>query len=70
MSEVQMSQRPADAPIVFTPVGRLHTPYHTRADMPIQAAASTTRARLEVYPEFQGGLKDLDGFSHNLLGIR
>ena len=36
--------------------------------MPIQPAAGVgVEGRIEVFEEFQGGLKDLDGFSHIIL---
>jgi len=57
-----------DHKIVFSPIGIVHSPYTDPRDMPIQPAAGQgVTARVEVFPEFQAGLKDLDGFSHVIL---
>ncbi|MBP6978196.1 MAG: tRNA (N6-threonylcarbamoyladenosine(37)-N6)-methyltransferase TrmO [Bacteroidales bacterium] len=54
--------------IIYKPIGIIHTPYETTAGMPIQPrAAEGVRGNIEVFPEFAGGLKDLDGFSHIIL---
>jgi tRNA (adenine37-N6)-methyltransferase len=55
-------------PIVFQPIGLIHTPYHTTEDMPIQGSGGKgVRATIEIYPDFAAGLKDLEGFSHIIL---
>jgi len=51
--------------IVFRPIGTIHTPFKDAAGMPIQpSGAKGVRGRVEIFPEFAEGLKDLDGFSH------
>jgi tRNA-Thr(GGU) m(6)t(6)A37 methyltransferase TsaA len=47
----------------LVPIGVIHSP-HQRADRtPIQAAlARGVRGTVEVFPEYAGGLRDLDGF--------
>ena len=50
------------------PIGIIHTPFSDLAGMPIQpAGAAGVKGTVEVFAEFQPGLKDLDGFSHILL---
>lgn len=58
-----------DAPVEFTvqPIGVIYTPFTSRSEMPIQAARSEAVGRVEVYPEYEPGLQDLDGFSHIML---
>jgi tRNA (Thr-GGU) A37 N-methylase len=52
----------------FKPIGLIHSPYKKPEGVPIQPVFSDgITAEIEVYPEFQEGLKDLDGFSHIIL---
>ncbi|MGD8603050.1 MAG: tRNA (N6-threonylcarbamoyladenosine(37)-N6)-methyltransferase TrmO [Anaerolineales bacterium] len=54
--------------ITFTPIGVMHTPFHNREGMPIQPTGrSSAPGRAEIFPPFQAGLADLDGFSHIIL---
>ena len=54
--------------IVFSPIGRLETPFDDIADMPIQPSVlADTRGKAVLHEEFAPGLKDLDGFSHIIL---
>ncbi len=54
--------------IEYQPIGVIHSPFTTLEGMPIQpAGASGVKGRVEVYPEYEAGLKDLDGFSHLFL---
>lgn len=54
--------------ITFTPIGIIHTPYTELEGMPIQpAGAEGVRGAVELYPEYQAGLQDLEGFSHIIL---
>ena len=51
--------------IVFKPIGIVHSPHAAPAGTPVQpAAARDITATVTVFPQFVGGLKDLDGFSH------
>jgi len=51
--------------IEFTPIGIIHSPFKKREGMPIQPKGATgITGIVEVYPQFQKGLDDLDGFSH------
>ena len=52
-------------PIIFKPIGIIHSPFSSLAEMPIQPASETSApGTVEIFPEFAPGLKDLDGFSH------
>lgn len=54
--------------ITFSPIGVIHTPFQDPQDMPIQPAGGmNVQGRVEVFPKFQNGLADLDGFSHVIL---
>ncbi len=49
-------------------IGTIHSP-HTQLDgMPIQpAGAAGIQGTVEVFPEYEDGLQDLEGFSHIIL---
>ena len=50
------------------PIGVIHTPYREPRGTPIQpTGALGIEGTVEVFPEYAGGLKDLDGFSHLIL---
>jgi len=54
--------------IIFKPIGVIHTPFPEPAGIPIQGALRTDmEGDVEVYPEYQDGLKDIEGFSHLIL---
>lgn len=54
--------------ITIRPIGILHSPFKQIDDMPIQpAGAIGIRGSLEIAPEYEKGLADLDGFSHIIL---
>lgn len=47
------------------PIGVIHTPFKEARGTPIQPDRSDgARGKVELYPEYVRGLKDLDGFSH------
>lgn len=49
----------------FKPIGIIHTPFKNTEGMPIQPAGATgIKGTIELFQEFQPGLKDLAGFSH------
>ena len=51
--------------IEFTPIGVLHTPFTSRAGMPIQGGLTPEHhGVLEVDPQWAEGLQDIEGFSH------
>ena len=50
------------------PIGIIHTPFTKTEEMPIQpSGAIGTKGVVEIFDQFQDGLKDLDGFSHIIL---
>lgn len=49
------------------PIGLIHSPFHAKEETPIQPTRSLARGRVEVYPQFEEGLQDLDGLSHLIL---
>lgn len=54
--------------IAYKPIGLIHTPFKNRKGMPIQpAGAKGVRGVVEIFPEYQSGLKDVEGFSHLIL---
>jgi tRNA-Thr(GGU) m(6)t(6)A37 methyltransferase TsaA len=51
--------------VIYNPIGIIHSPYNEIEGMPIQpCAAIGVRGTVEIKPEYAGGLKDIDGFSH------
>lgn len=50
--------------IVLTPLGLIHTPFHTTTETPIQSSRSNAEGWVEVFPEFAKGLQDIEAFSH------
>ena len=51
--------------ITYQPIGIIHTGFKEREGVPIQpAGAKGIEGYVEVYPEYEQGLKDLEGFSH------
>ncbi|MFW9986784.1 MAG: tRNA (N6-threonylcarbamoyladenosine(37)-N6)-methyltransferase TrmO [Candidatus Odinarchaeota archaeon] len=54
--------------ICYQAIGVIHSPFHVPKGTPIQSsAAKDVEGVVEVYPEYQQGLQDVDGFSHLIL---
>jgi len=54
--------------IIYKPIGVIKSPFKKKEGTPIQPkAAKGIKGVVEVFEEFKGGLKDLDGFSHIIL---
>lgn len=54
--------------ISYKPIGVIHSGYKQREGVPIQGALlPDSRGRVEVFPKYQKGLKDIGGFSHIIL---
>jgi tRNA-Thr(GGU) m(6)t(6)A37 methyltransferase TsaA len=54
--------------ICYRPIGVIHSGYKKREGVPIQGAlVPDSRGRVEVFPEYQAGLHDIEGFSHIIL---
>lgn len=51
--------------MTLTSIGVIHSPYRTKDEAPIQGAfAPEVKGVIEVFPEYEEGLKDIEGFSH------
>jgi tRNA-Thr(GGU) m(6)t(6)A37 methyltransferase TsaA len=46
------------------PIGIIHSPYQDRAEAPYQGRRSEGISRIELFKEFEEGLRDIEGFSH------
>ena len=46
------------------PIGHIHTPFGSKDECPIQPAFASAEGRVELFPEYADGLKDIEGFSH------
>ena len=58
----------ATMPIPFSSIGVIHTPFTDLTGMPIQpSGASDVVGTIVLDPQYELGLKDLDGFSHLIL---
>ena len=54
--------------IRYKTIGIIYTPYQDLEGIPIQPSGAVgIRGQVEVFPEYEAGLKDLDGFSHIIL---
>lgn len=52
----------------FSPIGTIHSPHQDIKGMPIQPpGAEGIRGTIEILPQYQQGLTDLEGFSHLFL---
>ena len=52
-------------PIVFCPIGIIHSPHKRSEEIPIQPVyAGGIQGRAELFPKYADGLQDLNGFSH------
>ena len=49
---------------VMHPIGIIHSPFTEKKQTPIQASRSQATGLVEVYPEFEDGLTDIEGLSH------
>ena len=54
--------------IKLKPIGIIHTPYKEPKGMPIQGKfEKDVIGTVEVFPQYQEGFKDIEGFSHLIL---
>ena len=54
--------------VKYKPIGIIHSPFRHPEGMPIQpTGAKEVVGTVEVEPEYCGGLKDIEGFSHIFL---
>jgi tRNA-Thr(GGU) m(6)t(6)A37 methyltransferase TsaA len=48
----------------LNPIGIIHSPYKNRGEASYQGRKSEAISQIEVFKEFEEGLKDIEGFSH------
>ncbi|WP_455286415.1 tRNA (N6-threonylcarbamoyladenosine(37)-N6)-methyltransferase TrmO [[Eubacterium] cellulosolvens] len=53
--------------MIVAPIGVIHTPYAIMEKVPIQPCYSDQVGEVEVFKEYEEGLKDIEGFSHILI---
>jgi tRNA-Thr(GGU) m(6)t(6)A37 methyltransferase TsaA len=54
--------------IQLKPIGVIHTPYQGIKGIPIQGKFKKgVKGTIHIFPQYQGGLKDVEGFSHLIL---
>jgi tRNA (adenine37-N6)-methyltransferase len=54
--------------MIVEPIGIIHTSYKTKEECPIQPVyCSDSSGRVEVFAEYEEGLKDIEIFSHIIL---
>jgi tRNA-Thr(GGU) m(6)t(6)A37 methyltransferase TsaA len=54
--------------IKIKPIGIIHTPYKEPKGIPIQGKFKKgARGTIRLFPKYQAGLKDIEGFSHIIL---
>ncbi|MBM3702901.1 MAG: tRNA (N6-threonylcarbamoyladenosine(37)-N6)-methyltransferase TrmO [Actinobacteria bacterium] len=54
--------------IIYKPIGIIHSKFKEQKGMPIQpSAAKDIEGTVEVFPKYEKGLKDIEGFSHIIL---
>jgi len=61
---VDLKDRKFPQKISFNPIGVIHSPFKTLKGIPIQSSMSKTQGSIEIFTQYQDGLKDLEGFSH------
>jgi hypothetical protein len=52
---------------MITPIGVIHTSYTALEKVPIQPCYSSGVGEIELFKEYEEGLKDLEGFSHIMI---
>ncbi len=53
--------------IELKPIGIIHSPYKSKENILCQAYKSEKIGEVEVFKEFENGLKDIEGFSHIMI---
>ncbi len=61
---IDFKERKFPKEICFKPIGIIHTPFKSIKGIPIQSSLSESKGTIQIFPEYQSGLKDLNGFSH------
>jgi len=50
--------------VELRPIGVIHSPYKTPDEAPCQGRGLTRISEIEIFTEYEAGLKDIEGFSH------
>lgn len=53
--------------VEMKPIGEIHTPYEVDGEIPHQGCKSDDVGEVEVYEEYEEGLRDIEGFSRLIL---
>ncbi len=53
--------------IKIKPIGIIHSPYKRTGDIPCQGYKSKLTGEIEVFKQYEKGLKDVNGFSHLII---
>jgi tRNA-Thr(GGU) m(6)t(6)A37 methyltransferase TsaA len=53
--------------VQLKPIGVIHSPYQNQAEAPRQGRLQMDTGEIEVFPEFEAGLKDIEKNSHLLI---
>ena len=61
---IDFKERKFPDEICFKPIGIIHTPFKTLKGIPIQSSMSDTKGIIEIFSEYQSGVKDISDFSH------
>ncbi len=61
---IDFNERKFPDKICFKPIGLAHTQFKTLKGIPIQSSMSDTKGIIEIFPQYQTGLKNLSEFSH------
>jgi tRNA-Thr(GGU) m(6)t(6)A37 methyltransferase TsaA len=48
-------------------IGIIRSPFKSKEDTPIQPFRSKAKGKIEVFKEYQEGLRDIEGFSHIII---
>lgn len=67
VKNILSSMQSDDESVTYRSIGRLHTPFTSHENMPIQSAASTTKGMAILYSAYEDALEGLEGFSHAIL---
>jgi len=58
---------PTRQPVTYRPIGVIRTPFTEQENTPIQAIFNSACGTVEVFPDYEAGLLDLEQFSHLIL---
>lgn len=53
--------------IELMPIGVIHSPYKTPAEAPCQGRGLSQISEIEIFAQYEEGLKDIEGFSHLII---